>query len=107
MSIAADTDVPDAAKAWAGFLTGEEFATYYAEHDGSISCIKSCEYTPEHMAYQAEIIASGNYKLNPDVYWTSASSTAFGAAVQTLYMSGDLDAFTAEWVDVFNTNQNE
>ena len=43
------------------------------------------------MAYQAEIIASGNYKLNPDVYWTSASSTAFGAAVQTLYMSGDLD----------------
>ncbi len=107
VSIAADTGVPDAAKAWAGFLTGEEFATYYAEHDGSISCIKSCEYTPEHMAYQAEIIASGNYKLNPDVYWTSASSTAFGAAVQTLYMSGDLDAFTAEWVDVFNTNQNE
>ena len=50
VSIAADTGVSDAAKAWAGFLTGEEFATYYAEHDGSISCIKSCEYTPEHMA---------------------------------------------------------
>lgn len=107
ISVSSETKKADATLKFVSYLTTKEAAGYYAQNDGSMSCVADVDYVPEHLKYQQSIIASGKYKLNPDVFWVTAACDAFGTACQNLYISGDTKAFAAEVQTAFNDNNKK
>ncbi len=106
LSIAADTQVKDAAIAFVKWMTSPEIATKYAEQEGNPSCINGVDYVAEEFAdLYADYVTTGKFIVNPDCYWSSGQQAAAGAAIQQLYYDLDTSVFAENIATAFNENK--
>ena len=102
ITYSATAKYPDIAKRFMTFMTSKEAAQYYAEKDGSISCIKGVEYVAPQLKDQMDFINSGHGVLPPDAIWSARQQDAIGAAFQGLYVSKDIEKFCRDMQDAWN-----
>jgi raffinose/stachyose/melibiose transport system substrate-binding protein len=93
---------PEESKKFLEFLTRPSSGNYYAEKDGSISCIKGIDYVAPQLKEQTEVIDSGRSVPPPDIFWTTKQQDDIGAALQQLYMNQNIDAFVRELQNIWN-----
>jgi raffinose/stachyose/melibiose transport system substrate-binding protein len=93
---------PAEARQFLEFIASPAAATYYAQEDGSISCIKGVTYVAPQLADQQKIIDGGRGRAPADVVWTTKQQDDIGAALQSLYMTGDVEKFVTSLRDIWN-----
>jgi raffinose/stachyose/melibiose transport system substrate-binding protein len=92
------------AKAFISFMVRKENARYFAEKDGSPSCITDVDYIAPELIDQNNYLKTGRFRVNPDVFFTAAQNSAIGSVIQQLYMEKNADSFVANVQQVFNNN---
>jgi raffinose/stachyose/melibiose transport system substrate-binding protein len=102
LCMSATAKYPEQSKKFLEFMTRTSSGQYYAEKDGSISTIKGVSYAAPQLADQMAFINGGGGMATPDVVWTTAQQDAVGAAIQTLYMNKDTEAFVQTFAKIFN-----
>jgi raffinose/stachyose/melibiose transport system substrate-binding protein len=102
ISYSATAKYPDIAKKFLTFMTSKAAAQYYAEKDGSISCVKGVEYVAPQLKAQMDFINAGGGIKTPDVIWTTRQQDAVGVAYQGLYVSKDVEKFCQDLQNVWN-----
>lgn len=94
LSIGSNTKYPEACKAFVNFLSCSTVAGIYCNHDGAIPAIKGVELNDQRVALMAQTIAEGKSFNWPGHFFpTGGADSAFGAALTTLYMNRDKEAF--------------
>lgn len=93
---------PDIAKKFLEFMTSKDAAQYYAENDGSPSCIKGVSYASPYLQYTADLINAGKGFRYPNDPLTQGQLDGEAVAFQGLYAKGDIEAFCRELQRVFN-----
>jgi raffinose/stachyose/melibiose transport system substrate-binding protein len=102
ITMSASAKHPAEARKFLEFIASPVAATYYAEKDGSISCIKGVTYVAPQLADQMKVIDNGQSKPPADVIWTTKQQDDIGAALQNLYMTGDVEKFVTTLRDIWN-----
>lgn len=104
LCIAADAVHINEAKAFISFMVRRENARYFAEKDGSPSCIQGVDYVAPELTEQNEYLKTGKFRVNPDVFYTAAQNSAIGSVIQQLYLDKNIDNFPRNVQQAFNTN---
>ncbi|MDR1286177.1 MAG: extracellular solute-binding protein [Treponema sp.] len=102
ITMSSSAKYPAESRKFLEFITTPAAATYYAEKDGSISCIKGVTYVAPQLADQQKVIDGGRSRSPADVIWTTKQQDDIGAALQNLYMTGDVEKFVTTLRDVWN-----
>jgi len=84
------------------YLTSTPVAQYYAENDGSISCVKGVNFTAPELKAQYVVIASGKVKMYPDAFWNGTVNKLVGQSIQELIISGNADAWIVSMNKIFS-----
>ena len=97
---------PDIAKNFLAFLTSKDAAQYYAEQTGTLSCIKSVNYTSPYLKDVYDAINAGKGVAYPNYEWSAEQMDGVSAAFQLLYSTKDVEGFCAALQAGFNSAGN-
>lgn len=94
-AVSATTENQEAALLFAEYMTRPEVATKYYSVDGNINMIKGVTYDKAEYMDVYNLVMDGKMSLTQINLWQEGVNmrTAIAAAVQTLYMDEDVEAF--------------
>lgn len=94
-AVSAETANQDAALKFAEYLSRTDVAAQYYQVDGNINMIKGVEYDKAEYMDVYKLVMDGKMSLTQINLWQEGVNmrTALAAAVQTLYMDEDVEAF--------------
>jgi len=97
---------PDIAKKFLEFMTSKDAAQYYAEQTGTLSCVKSVNYTSPYLKDVYDAINAGKGVAYPNYEWSAEQMDGVSAAFQLLYSTKDIEGFCAALQTGFNATGN-
>lgn len=100
LCISAEAKNADICKKFIESVTKTENATYYAEKDGSPSCIKGVQTIIPELEYQYKFLQEGKTEVNPDVHFIGSVKSKMETELQRLIISKDINLWINNWSDI-------
>lgn len=97
LCISSEAENAEMCKKFVEYMTRTENATYYAEKDGSPSCIKGVDTIIPELKDQYKYLQESKTEINPDVHFTSSVKKEMEIELQRLIMEKDIDVFIQNW----------
>jgi raffinose/stachyose/melibiose transport system substrate-binding protein len=95
---------PEESKKFLEFMVRAASGQYYAEKDGSISCLRGISYVAPQQREQRDFMEGGTGRVlvYPENYWDIGQADAIGTANQQLYMDKNVETWVRTLQGIWN-----
>lgn len=93
LAIGADTESPEACKAFLNWFVQSDIAQEYSDADMNPSLLKEVDFSMPELKEIANMVQEDRFTLAPSAIFGASMRTAMATNVQTFIMNKDIDAF--------------